>query len=86
MCILVLCLLIQILTPVFMLLIVSVRCVYVFKLYVPCCSIVILCKMCSFVYVVVPILETLAACCALPAFFYLCEVTDDRSVLAELEL
>jgi hypothetical protein len=38
------------------------------------------------VYVVVPILETLAACCALQAFFYLCEVTEDRSVLAELEL
>jgi hypothetical protein len=73
-------------TSVFMLLIVSVRCVCVFNFYVPCRLIAILRRMCSFVSVVVPILETLAACCALPALFYLCEVTEDRSVLAELEL
>ncbi|CAM0958138.1 unnamed protein product [Alopecurus aequalis] len=35
---------------------------------------------------VVPILETLAARCALPALFYLCEVAEDGSVLPGVEL
>ena len=35
---------------------------------------------------VLPILENLAARCALPALIYLCEVTEDGSVLAGVEL
>ncbi|KAM0839241.1 hypothetical protein ACQ4PT_060443 [Festuca glaucescens] len=42
--------------------------------------------MCSAVSVVVTVLETVAARCALPALFYLCEVTEDGSVLAGVEL
>ncbi|KAM0839242.1 hypothetical protein ACQ4PT_060443 [Festuca glaucescens] len=43
-------------------------------------------RMCSAVSVVVTVLETVAARCALPALFYLCEVTEDGSVLAGVEL
>lgn len=43
-------------------------------------------RMCAVVYFVVPVLETLAARCALPALFYLYEVTEDGSVLAGVEL
>ena len=42
--------------------------------------------MCSVVSFVLPILETLAVRCALPALFYLREVTEEGSVLARVEL
>ena len=43
-------------------------------------------RMCALVSVVIPILENLAAHCALSALFYLSEVTEDGSVLAGVEL
>ena len=43
-------------------------------------------RMCAVVSFVLPILETLAARCALPALFYLREVAEDGSVLAGVEL
>ncbi|KAM0832056.1 hypothetical protein ACQ4PT_065142 [Festuca glaucescens] len=43
-------------------------------------------RMCSAVSVVITVLEAVAARCALPALFYLCEVTEDGSVLAGVEL
>ena len=48
-----------------------------------CCVCV---RMCSVVSFVLPILETLAARFALPALFYLREVTEDGSVLVGVEL
>ncbi|CAM0875649.1 unnamed protein product [Alopecurus aequalis] len=42
--------------------------------------------MCAVVSFVVPILESLAAQCALPALFYLCEVAEDGSILPGVEL
>jgi hypothetical protein len=42
--------------------------------------------MCSVVSFVIPILESLAARCAVSALFYICEVTEDGSVLAGIEL
>ena len=43
-------------------------------------------RMCAVVSFVLPILEMLAVRCALPAVFYLREVTEDGSVLAGVEL
>ncbi|KAM0930661.1 hypothetical protein ACQ4PT_000849 [Festuca glaucescens] len=43
-------------------------------------------RMCSAVSVVITVLEAVAARCTLPALFYLCEVTEDGSVLAGVEL
>ncbi|CAM0911418.1 unnamed protein product [Alopecurus aequalis] len=42
--------------------------------------------MCDVISFVVPILESLAARCALPSLIYLCDVTEDGSVLAGVEL
>lgn len=43
-------------------------------------------RMCTIVSFVIPILETLAAWFALPALLYVCEVAEDGSVLAGVEL
>jgi len=40
----------------------------------------------ALVSVVIPVLETEVARCALPLLSYLCEVADDGSVLAGVEL
>jgi hypothetical protein len=63
-----------------------VRCVLVFNCYLPSYCAPLVHRMCAVVSVVIPILETLAAQCALPALFYLREVTEDGSVLAGVEL
>ena len=62
-----------------------------FSSYGLCPCVVFLCstmlyRMCAVVSFVVPILETLAVRCALPALFYLREVTEDGSVLAGVDL
>ena len=46
----------------------------------------VLYRMCAVVSFVVPILESLATRCGLPSLIYLCEVTEDGSVLAGVEL
>ena len=51
-----------------------------------CVCVAMLYRMCYVVSFVVPVLETLAVRCALPAIFYLREVTHDESVLAGVEL
>jgi hypothetical protein len=43
-------------------------------------------RMCVVVSFVVPILENLAARCAVSALFYICEVAEDGSVLAGVKL
>ena len=43
-------------------------------------------RMCAVISFVIPILETVAAHCALPPLSYLTEVTEDGSVLAGVEL
>ncbi|XBH78722.1 hypothetical protein VPH35_104882 [Triticum aestivum] len=42
--------------------------------------------MCALISTVIPILEAVVAQCSLPALLYLCEVTEDGSVLAGVEL
>ena len=42
--------------------------------------------MCTLISTVIPILEAVVARCSLPALLYLCEVTEDGSVLAGVEL
>jgi hypothetical protein len=60
----------------------SVRSVCFFTLL----FIAILHSMCAVVSVVLPIFESIAPRCALPSLFYLCEVAEDGSVLAGVEL
>lgn len=43
-------------------------------------------RMCALFSVAVPILEAVVSQCALPALSYLCEVAEDGSVLAGVEL
>jgi hypothetical protein len=50
------------------------------------CFITVFHRMSSVVSVIVHILETLAARCALPALLYICDLTEDESVLAGVEL
>lgn len=64
---------------------VRVLCIFIYC-YILLCYTANLGRMCTLVSVVVPILEALAARCALPALFYLCEVTEDGPVLAGVEL
>ena len=54
--------------------------------FIPYFFVAMLHRMCPVISFVLPILENLAARCALPALFYLCEVTEDGSVLAGVEL
>ena len=42
--------------------------------------------MCTLISTVIPILEVVVARCSLPALLYLCEVTEDGSVLGGVEL
>ncbi|KAM0832332.1 hypothetical protein ACQ4PT_064970 [Festuca glaucescens] len=56
------------------------------RLSVHCWSLSLWCRMCAVVSVVVTVLEAVAARCALPALFYVCEVTEDGAVLAGVEL
>ena len=60
-------------------------CVHVFS-FIPYSFLRMIHRMCHVVSFVLPILENIAARCALPALFYLCEVTEDGSVLAGVEL
>ena len=43
-------------------------------------------RMCTLISTVIPILEAVVARCSLPTLLYLCEVTEDGSVLAGVEL
>ena len=54
--------------------------------FIPYFFVAMLHRMCPVISFVLPILENLAARCGLPALFYLCEVTEDGSVLAGVEL
>jgi hypothetical protein len=49
-------------------------------------SVAMIHRMCAVVSAVVTVLEAVAARCALPALFYLSEVTEDGAVLAGVEL
>ncbi|KAM3228485.1 hypothetical protein ACQJBY_059876 [Aegilops geniculata] len=42
--------------------------------------------MCALISTVIPILEAMVARCALPALSYLCEIAEDGSILAGVEL
>ena len=42
--------------------------------------------MCTLISTIIPILEAVVARCSLPALLYLCEVTEDGSILAGVEL
>ena len=43
-------------------------------------------RMCTIISTIIPILEVVVARCSLPALLYLCEVTEDGSILARVEL
>jgi hypothetical protein len=64
----------------------SVCCVCVFSFALAYRSVAVLHRMCAVVSFVIPILENLALRCSLPALCYLCEITEDGSVLAGVEL